>query len=50
MDAGFYSEVQRFETRQYSFTVINRKAIENGIQAFNKGGKGGRKYLKSLKT
>ena len=35
--AGFYSEVQRFEAWQYNFTVITRKAIEDGIQAFNKG-------------
>ena len=34
---GFYSEVQRFEAWQYNFTVINRKATEDGIQAFDKG-------------
>ena len=34
--AGFYSEVQPFEVWQYNFTVITRKATEDGIQAFNK--------------
>ena len=36
-DAGFYSEVQRFEAWQYNFTAITGKAIEDGIQAFDKG-------------
>ena len=29
--------MQRNEVGQYNFTVINRKATEDGLQAFDKG-------------